>query len=126
MYLQLTVHQREVQLGDLVALHEHRARLARVAGLQGRQTLGLGGHELLLHCHMRRRRRVLARDRLQVVDALDQVGEPVRLQDDRGDVRRRRLIGGDDLRDQHLAVARQLDLQRAQVGARRAQLRAQA
>ena len=51
---------------------------------------------------------------LQVVDALDQVGEPVRLQDDRGDVRRRRLIRGDDLGDEHLAVARELDLQRAQ------------
>ena len=124
--LQLATDQREVQLGDLVALHEHRARLTRVTGLQRRQPLGLGGHELLLHGHVGRRRRVLARDRLQVVDALDQVGEPVRLQDDGGDVRRRRLVGGDDLGHQHLAVARELNLQRAQAGARRAQLRAQA
>ena len=124
--LELAVDQREVQLGDLVALDEHRARLARVTGLQRRELRGLDGHGLLLFGDMDGRARVLAGDRAQVVEPLDQVGEAVGLEDDGRDVRRGRLVGGDQLGDQHLPVAPELDLQRGQVGAGAAQLGAQA
>ncbi len=119
---ELAVDRREVQLGDLVALDEHGARLARVACLQRRELRGLGGHGLLLFGDVDRRPGVLARDRAQVVDPLDQVGKAVGLEDHRRDVRRGRLIGGDHLGDKHLPVAPELDLERGQAGAGGAQL----
>ena len=113
-------------MGDLVALDEHGARLARVAGLQRGELGGLDGHGLLLFGDVDGRPRVLAGDRAQVVDALDQVGEAVGLEDHGRDVRRRRLVGGDQLGDQHLPVAPELDLQRGQVRAGAVQLGLQA
>ncbi len=120
--LQLTTHEREVQLRDLVALHEHGAGLARVGSLERRELRGLHGHGLLLFGDVDGRARVLAGDRAQVVDPLEQIGEAVGLQDDGHDVRRGRLVGGDQLRHQHVPVAPELDLQGGKVGAGAAQL----
>ncbi len=94
-----------MQLGDLIALHEHGARLMRVTCLQRRELRGLDGHGLLLFGDVDGRPGVLAGDRTQVIDTLDQVGEAMGLEDHRRDVRRRRLVGGDHLGDEHLAVA---------------------
>ena len=68
---QLARHQCEVQLRDLVALHEHRARLACVRSLERRELRGLDGHRLLLFGDMNGRARVLAGDRTQIVDPLE-------------------------------------------------------
>ena len=87
--LELAVDQREVQLGDLVALDEHRARLAGVTGLERRELPRFGGHGLLLFSDVDGRSRVLAGDRALLVESLEQVGEAVGLQDDGRDVRRR-------------------------------------
>ena len=122
---ELAVDQCEVQLGDLVSLYEHGARLARMTCLQRREACGLRGHGLLLRGDVDRRSRVLARDRTEIVDALDQVGEAVGLEDDGRDVRWGRLVGGDQLRDQHLPVTTELDLKRGEAGAGGAQFRAE-
>ena len=112
--LELALDDGQVQFGDLVALNLHGARLAGVRALERREMRRFGGDGLLrVRATCRRRRRVLARDRLQVVEALDQVGEAVRLQDHRRDVRRRRLVGGDELGDEHLPVVHELDLKAA-------------
>jgi len=77
---------------------------------------------LLLGRDVYRRRCVFARDRLQILDPLDQIGEAVGLHDDRDDVRRGRLVRGDHLGHEHVPVAPELDLQRVQPSPRRAQL----
>src|SRR5205823_10990482 len=71
--LQLAVDEREVQLGDLVALNEHRTRLACAAGLERRQPRLLEGDRLLGVGNAQRRGGVGARDRAQAVETLEQV-----------------------------------------------------
>ena len=103
------VEQREVQVGDLVALHEHSRRLALGAVGQHGQVLCFLCHGLARVGDLHGRGGVLLADRLEVVDTLDQIAEAVRLEDHRHDARRRVLVGGDHLGDKHLSVLGELD-----------------
>ena len=121
--LELVVEQREVQVGDLVALHEHSCRLALGAVGQHGQVLCFLGDGLARIGDLHGCGGVLLADRLEVVDTLDQIAEAVRLEDHSHDARRRVLVGGDHLGDKHLSVLGELDLQRCQVRACRGKLR---
>jgi hypothetical protein len=83
-------------------------------------------HRDPLVAHPRRGDRVLVGDRLELVDALEQIGEAMRVEDDADQIRPRGLVLADELLGQHLAVAGQLQPQHHHPRPRLAQLRPQA
>ena len=87
--LQLAIQQREVQLGDLVALHQHRARLARVTGLQsGRAVWPARSRPSALRRRCTVARRVLAaRSSRRSSNRSIRSAKPCASQDDGHDVR---------------------------------------
>ena len=121
--LELVVKQREVQVSNLVALHEHSRRLALRAVGQHSQMLCFLGNSFACTRDQHCRCGVLLADGLEVIDTLDQIAEAVCLEDHRHDARRRILVGGDHLGDKHLSILGELNLERCQVRACRGKLR---
>ena len=103
--LNLLVEQRGLKRGDLVALPDHLVGEALIALFEPAEERGLAGHRLARCPGARDDLRILRSDAVHEVDLIEQLIEPVRLEDHADQVGLSVLVGRDQVGGQRVGRA---------------------
>jgi hypothetical protein len=117
--------ERDAHLADLVALAEGGSGDLALVALVGGEPARLARDGRAGRGDLAGHLRIAVPDRPELIDALEQLGEAVRVEDDVDDVRRRRLVDGAQLVREDRPVVSEAPAQPHEAGAVGAQPRAQ-